>query len=250
MTFDRIVTFDIETVWTRDQRIIDSIRENLAPPATHKKQETIDKWWAEESPKVLEDRLAKTAVDGMRGEVTAIGWVEHRLFADGSTAQLGPAELYVRAESDPYRDWLGKRLDQLNDMLGANRDREEANVTLAGHNIASFDLPFLWQQAVRFDLPWGRALPRGPYWDGDMIDTMVALVGRRDTISLENACAACGIEYDATQIPSKDIPQAWLDGNLTGVADHLENDVLSSAQLALRVGRITRVGREDLDPGF
>lgn len=249
--YDRIVTFDIETTWTDNPAILDKLRADLKPPGTHKKQETIDKWWEEEAPKVVQERIARTALDGMRGEVTAIGWVEHRVFRDGTTAQLGAASLYVRPHDTPYRRWLGDRLTGLAEAVTRN-DEGQINCLLAGHNIIDFDLPFLWQQAIRQDLAWPvQAIPAPDAgFSYYVVDTMRALVGpRRNTISLADACLACGIEYDTNMLASEDMPQAWLDGDVDGMLQHLENDVLTSAQLALRVRRaITR--NQDLEPEF
>ena len=48
-----MIFFDIETLQTNDESVIEELRSTIEPPAQYKKPESIDKWMAENA----EDRL-------------------------------------------------------------------------------------------------------------------------------------------------------------------------------------------------
>ena len=69
-----MIVFDIETLPCNDEELIAELAKTITPPATHKKQETIEKWMEENMLKALQDLVIKTSLDGMYGRVACIAW--------------------------------------------------------------------------------------------------------------------------------------------------------------------------------
>lgn len=240
-TYETIIAFDIETAPITDEAAIDRMRANLKPPGNYKKQDSIDEWYRTQGAQALEEQVARTALDGMRGDVIAVGWIAVRVYQNGSVERL-PIRLHVRARTDTVKPFLSGVLEEITtDALAKPPHLVDAHMTglvFAGHNIVGFDLPFLWQQAVRHDVPWPRLMPHLPSpWDGRVLDTMTALVGARNTVSLADACAACGVVFE-DDTPSAQVPVKWAAGDYVAVEEHLRNDVRATLGLALRIRNV------------
>jgi 3'-5' exonuclease len=237
----RFLVLDIETVPTSNPELIDSFRQNLAPPANYKKPESIAEWHRTHGGEALQEKINATALKGTQGDVIAVGWQTFTLL-DGVTGPDRNVNVIVRwPEQSP-----GAFLDLVFAGIRAATpgQGERSPYVIAGHNLVSFDLPFLWQQALRYETKWPEVLPiLPPPHEHRVLDTMLGIVGYRNTISLRETARALGIPWEEN-ILSGDVPTAWLRGEDSDVIKHLTNDVTVTAQVAHRIAS----ARLDPDP--
>jgi hypothetical protein len=229
---NRLLVIDIETAPATNPEVIEAIRESITVPGNYKKPESIAEWYRTQGVEVMQERVAGTALKGMQGELIAVGYNRVDFVHDGNGGQEIVAEqraIHVREPNESPKDFLRK-------ILWLDVANLSAPQVTAGHNLVQFDLPFLWQQCVRHNIPWVPWLPVLPSaFSPDVLDTMTGLVGHRNTISLKDAAAACGIPYDPDAGASSAVPTAWQDGNLDFVRRHLENDITVTTALAARI---------------
>ena len=251
------LVLDIETAPITDERRIDEIRETIKPPSTYKKPESIAEWHRAHGAEALREKVANTALKGMQGDIIAIGWkvAELNPVQDDTDGESWEDKEYAFAalEAHSTRVKLRDKDQKADGFLREIFDEIESvgrQVIVVGHNLVSFDLPFLWQQAVRHKVRWPSNLPVMPSnFDSRVLDTMVATVGHRNQISLRDAAKAMNIPWKEN-IPSAEIPDAWEHGELDKIIDHLQNDVDVTYRIAERLlyttgllGRDTNVER-------
>lgn len=238
------LVLDIETAPIADEARIDEMREGIKPPATYKKPESIAEWHANHGAEALREKVASTALKGMQGDVIAVGWklmeinpLQENEDDDSweskeygfATLQVGPTVVKVRKNVNPVDSFLREIFDDI-ESLAKHRP-----ITIVGHNLVQFDLPFLWQQAVRYGVRWPNNLPVLPSnFDSRVLDTMLAIVGHRNQISLHDAAKAMRIPW-VDNIPSADVPDAWKRGDIDAVTEHLTNDVMVTHYIAERL---------------
>lgn len=231
-----ILVFDIETNRTSNPAIIERIREKIKPPATLKKEDSIREWWATQSGQAIEDKLAQTALNGLQGDVTAIGWqvlvTETGDDADYQRSELKPT-IAIRKNDQPIASFLGETYRLIEtDIAKYFSFRGVWDIRVAGHNILNFDLPFLRQQSLRYNVRHMRFFSRRK---DAIIDTMTELAGYKEFISLQDAAITLSIPWDKTSIPGDQVPGAWESGNHQAVAHHLMNDVEVTTEIALKL---------------
>ena len=205
--FSDYLYFDIETIPDQREGILESYREKVTPPGNIKKQESIDIWMAENSEKAAIDMLAKTSFDGGAGHVCTIGWAVN----DGA----------VQVE---HAEDVGEEKDILRAFFKAVPPRD---VTLVGHNIFGFDVPFLLKRAVVLgvELPSEWAFPRDPKpWSKGIFDTMTAWAGARDKISMNRLCGILGI-VGKSGFDGSMVAEAWAAGDHLTIAHYCDDDV-------------------------
>ncbi|WP_165775072.1 3'-5' exonuclease [Mameliella alba] len=201
------IYFDIETIPDQSEKARDRCRAEVKPPANIKKAESIETWMAENAEKAARDMLAKTSFDGGAGHVCTIGWatndgpvrVEH---AETVSDEAGVLDAFFRAL--PRRD-----------------------VTIVGHNIIGFDIPFLLKRAVVLgvELPSEWSFPRDPKpWSKGAFDTMFAWAGVRDRISMNRLCGILGI-VGKTDFDGSMVADAWAEGQHLTIATYCDDDV-------------------------
>jgi 3'-5' exonuclease len=247
-TVRRMLVLDIETHPTRNRDEIERMRTDLKPPGNYKKPESIAEWFATQGRAAMDEAIARTALRGTSGEVTAIGYrfidIDNLGHLMSVAFDSGP-QVHVRALDESVPVFLRKVFEDtvyppgfgIGSIVPDDAGRDYATPRwVVGHNLAQFDLPFLWQQFVRYAIPWPFYLPVLPSaYDDRVFDTMTGLVGARNTISLEDAARACGLNYDPASIPSAEVPYAWASGSHQLVADHLRNDIQVTGDLAIRL---------------
>jgi hypothetical protein len=235
-----VLIFDIETTKTTNAAIIDRIKDKLKPPATLKKPESIQEWWTTQSGQALEDKLAQTALNGLQGDVTAIGWfiavTDSGFDLDYAPTSVDPV-IHIRKTDQSVQAFLSETYRAMEKDIGKHKGtRGSWDVRVAGHNINNFDLPFLRQQSMRYSVRHMQYFPHA--YRGrreDCIDTMVELAGYKEFISLQDAAITFGIPWDNASIPGDQVPNAWDTQDYDAVAQHLTNDVRVTAELALRI---------------
>jgi hypothetical protein len=231
-----VLIFDIETTKTSNPAIVERIKDKLKPPATLKKPESIQEWWATQSGQALEDKLAQTALNGLQGDVTAIGWhVAVTNSGHDMDYQLTSIEptICIRGIEEDMQRFLTETYRQMEADINKYKGTRGAwDVRVAGHNVIAFDLPFLRQQSMRYFV---RHMPYFPRSRDYTIDTMIELAGYKEFISLQDAAITMGIPWDNSSIPGDQIPNAWETSDHDAVKTHLMNDVNVTAALTLRI---------------
>jgi len=173
-----ILTFDLETLPTNDPAIIEELAKGIKPPATHKKQETIDAWMIENKESALKELVAKTSFDGALGRIACIAWSidDEPVFASGAE--------YTELEAiKVFYDFI---------------NMECHDVTFCGHNLAGFDLPFLKHRSIIHGIKPPKSLLQAMNakpWDSCIVDTMLMWNSSRDKYaSMDKLCKALGIQ--------------------------------------------------------
>jgi len=222
---------DLETIpgqqpWVRAD-VFEQIEKDileLRPPGNYKKQESIDAWRDAEAARLRdggEEKYRRTALDGGRGEIVSIALAVDekpaRVFIRGPEASW-PSELEIIAEF----------FDTLGDILG---EQGAWGCVWIGHNIAKFDLPFLWQRCVALGYRPPVALPKHPGPKApEVYDTMTAWAGWGGRISQDRLCKIL-------QLPPKegmtgaDVYRVWLDGDIDMLAEYNASDVEKVRQI-------------------
>jgi hypothetical protein len=174
-----ILNFDIESLPTDDESVIAEFEKAIKPPATHKKQETIDAWMLDNKESALKELVAKTSFDGMYGRVACIAWSidDEPVFASGAEySEIEAIKLFY-------------------DFIDAECKN---NVSFCGHNIAGFDLPFLKHRSIILGIKppilLHNAMNAKP-WDSCIADTM-NLWDSKKMVGLAKICKAFKIEDD------------------------------------------------------
>ena len=172
--------------------------------------------------------LASTALNGLWGEVVAIGYApdDDTVMADHRSHEVTEKEL----------------LEGTAKIIGwyCEYSWNKTNPTVIGHNIG-FDLRFLFQRYIVNGLRpphWlVRAMNAKPWEDEKVYDTMIQWTGQynRDQYpKLGALCAGLGIDLPAT-IDGSEVPQAWLDGRHDEIRAHVLADVEAVRQVHRRM---------------
>ena len=202
------IYLDIETIPNQSPEYRAEVRKSIKAPAQYKKQDSIDKWIAENGDAATDEAVAKTSFDPAHGHICTIG------FALGDDK----AEFYHADQLDRERAIIAGFFGELPDM-GVNQ--------FVGHYISGFDLPFILRRAIVLGakLPPSVAFPRQPKpWDDCVFDTMVAWAGPRDRISQDNLCKALGLQCKG-DFDGSMVAKAWADGEHQTIADYCKRDV-------------------------
>ncbi|MFA6213521.1 MAG: hypothetical protein WC714_29055 [Candidatus Obscuribacterales bacterium] len=192
------IYLDIETLPTNDPAIIAEFGSTITAPGQYKKPESIAEWMAANSAAAVKELVAKTSFDGLYGRIACIAWA----FDDGDvvstskdhTEQHAIMALYeaVAAYTDVH-------------YQGGNTNTP---LTVVGHNVAGFDLPFLKHRSIilgiKPDASIRRAMNAKP-WDKEIADTMLMWSSDREKrVSMNKLCKAFGIadkcDFDGSMV--------------------------------------------------
>lgn len=207
------IYLDIETIPSQDKAVIDTI--DVKPPATIKKQETLDKWYAEEYPVKLQEAQDKMSLDGLTNQIIVIG-----LAFDDS-------EVITIANDDEY--------NLLNEFYHTLKTKADAfgNVFI-GHNILGFDLNVIKKRSIienvipDFKIPFA-AKP----WDDGVYDTMLRWDVKNFT-SQDKIALALGLGGKGDMNGSM-VYQYWKDGRIDEIKDYCKRDVESVRRIHKRM---------------
>lgn len=213
-----IVTFDVETLACTDAEVIESLRATVKPPATHKKQETIDSWMAENAESALAEMVAKTSFDGMYGKIACIAWK----FDDG--------EVCSSLDTDTEEQAINRFYDAVRCAVKVDYHGGSTNVPIqfCGHNIAGFDLPFLKHRSIILGIkppPNLIAAMNAKPWDKCIADTMTMWSSdNQKRVSMDKLCKAFGIQgkdgFDGSMVNAE-----WTTGSKQRVIQYCRDDI-------------------------
>lgn len=199
--------FDIETLPDQSENALAKARENVTPPGNIKKQESIDTWMAENQERAARELLHKTCLDGATGHVCTIGWASNN------------GDVHVEHAED-----IGEERDILTAFF---RAVPRHDVTLVGHNILGFDIPFLTKRAVilGIEMPTDFSWPRDPKpWSKGVFDSQTAWAGAKGFISMNRLCGHLGI-VGKTDFDGSMVAEAWAAGQHMKIAEYCDDDV-------------------------
>lgn len=205
-----VLYLDLETIPTQSFETIQRIAGNIKPPGTMKKAETIAQWEKEQKQAAIDEAVDKTALSGAFGHICCIG-----MALDDSDVTSISWPLNAHDETVT----LSSFFSEVGQALG-NRFP-----TIVGHNVANFDIRFLWQRAMVLGVRVPAWLPRDPKpWDATVFDTMTAFAGARETISMDNLCHALGLEGKG-DVDGSMVAQMFADGRHADIARYCRSDV-------------------------
>ena len=197
---------DIETI-AAPESYKDGIE--VKAPGQYKKQDSIDKWIAENGDAARDEIHRKTSFNGGYGQVCAIAWA----------IDDGPIEAtYITDHRAHEKTALQTFVKMVTDRLPFSDVPE-----ICGHYISGFDLRFLKQRGIihGIKMPYWLAKDYKPW---ELRDTMTMWAGNRDTIGLDELCRILGIEGKGDMDGSQ-VYDAWLAGEHEKIADYCRDDV-------------------------
>jgi hypothetical protein len=229
--------FDAETVPVQDPALVASLRADLdaslqvdlaalRAPANYKDADKIAEYVAKARADLTsahaakaEEALLKTSFDGGVGQCVCIAFA------------VGDGEPRVYAVEDLSRDAERTMLECFFTTL------EEAGfVTLVGHNIIGFDIPFLWKRAMVLGVKPPFNFPRNPKpWSELIEDTMLLWDGQqRAGGSMDRICRLLGIP-GKDGMSGADVWPAVQEGRLLDVAAYCKGDVIRTRAMHRRM---------------
>lgn len=226
------VFFDVETIPGQSPQAI-LASEDVKPPGTLKKQESIAAWWACESEQAIRDNHLKQSLDGgCWGEIISIAattnegqeWVrcrqqgqsEAELLQDFGRAVQGWLDTTAFTGPDGWRWPLG-------------------DPWFIAHN-AAFDVGYLWRRCVVNNVRLPFKLPAPSSRAGQHYgDTMTLWAGFGGRISLDNLCKALGIESPKGDMTGAQVYPAWQAGEYERIAQYNLDDARACAQVWQRL---------------
>jgi hypothetical protein len=216
---------DIETIPTQNQAIIDSIRASIRHPGNITKQESIDKWYAENSAIKFDEVYRKTSFDGLYGEVLSISWA----IEDSEVFGL------IRRDYDTELDLLTEFFTALVNYQDKHGQRTAISKWI-GHYVSGFDLRFIWQRCVMnkykppIDIPFN-AKP----WDDCIFDTKMAWTGPSSQYNgaskLGDMCIAFGMDGKLDDMDGSKVYDYWLEDRLDEILAYNKDDVVKTRAL-------------------
>jgi len=214
-----LLWFDIETLPSDDPVVHSLLTAKIKAPGSMKKPETIAQWEKEEKPILVEEAIAKTSFDGSYGSVCCISWAFGDLPAEVS---IGPE---ARVLTDFFEAVLNYHL----------RGVPITTLSLGGHNIAHFDIRFLWKRAAILGIKRPVAIPWSVKpWDERIQDTM-QLWDPEKRISLEALCYVLGVTHEEADFDGSMVAAAWKAGRFQQIARYCAADLESTRRCWFRM---------------
>lgn len=205
---NRFVYIDIETIPSGDPVDVSTIQ----PPANMSKPETIARWRAEQAPQIAQELYRKRALNSMEGEIVCIGWA----IGDEEVQTIMPGEGF--GEIAIIEEWL----KWLRQEQGVN---EYDSIIWVGHNILTFDMPWLWRRAVKYDFQWLKGQIRLDRYKSNIHDTMKIWAGAdfKDYTSLDKLASWLGLGNQNGS--GSEVYDQYLKGDYEAIAAHCKGDV-------------------------
>lgn len=201
---------DIETIPAQTQEAKARVAATVKPPAQMKKADTIAEWEKTQKAAAVEEAISKTSFNAAFGQVCCIGFA----FDDGPATSIS-----WPMNADNERLMLSGFFEAAGQIIG-NRFP-----VIVGHYVAGFDLRFIWQRCMVLGVRVPAWLPKDPKpWGENVFDTMTAWAGVKDTISMDNLCAALGIEGKGF-VDGSMVGAMFADGKHHEIAEYCRGDV-------------------------
>lgn len=206
---------DIETVPTQLGWVRDDLSSSIKPPGTLKLEKSIAAWEAESKPAAIDEAIDKTSFDGGLGQCVVIGWA----IDDAPPQSVQVADLTRSEEakmlSAVFTYWRA-----------ASSGTSGTRPTIIGHNVAAFDIPFLWKRAMVLGIKPPLWFTRDPKpWGDAVFDTMSQWAGVRERVSLDRLCKILDIPGKGDGPTGADVWPMVQAGKMDEVATYCRADV-------------------------
>jgi hypothetical protein len=161
----------------------------------------------------VEDAYRAQALDSMQGRILSIGWAIGDDPAQAMTVGLDAIE----DEADLLRTFQELLLDHPIDL---------SRLDWVGHNIRSFDLPWIWRKSLKYRLhPLARIIPRAKF-DKRIQDTLELWAADfRDRVSMDDIANFLGISGKTEGVDGSKVFDLWQAGYLQIINDYCAQDV-------------------------
>lgn len=212
-----IITLDIETTPSVDPDVHAQIAEEITPPGSMKKAETIAAWEVNEKPKAVHEAILKTALDGSRGHIAVIG---------AAINNEDPVTFYVDSTSPHEHE--AAVLQEFFDFVSQSYSVSTQRLPMfVGHNIIGFDLRMIFQRAVILGVRPPAIFPfHAKPWDDAVFDNMLRWNGgdRTKYISQDKLSRALG-QPGKGEVDGSQVWPLVSSGNIRAVAEYCADDV-------------------------
>lgn len=222
---ETIDNFKAPSTLTKEQAAIDlGITDKDAIKYTSK--DAMIKQWETELASVKSHDVAmqayrKTALDGGKGSIFCIGYA----FDDDPCYIFKSSNQFD--EKETIKSFFG--------MVAMNHDGIRP-IEIIGHNVAEFDLRFIFHRAAILGIKPPSCLKINPSrYDSDIYDTMTKWAGYGNRISLDNLCKALGIETPKGDITGANVYDYFLRGEYETISDYCMKDVEATRQVYKRM---------------
>ena len=200
------IYLDIETIPCQLPEYRAKVRENIKPPATIKKPESILAWMEENAESATDEAVAKTSFDPAHGHICCLS------FAIGDE----PVAYYEARTVDDERHILSNFYAALPKMGMAR---------FIGHNVTAFDMRFILCRSIVLGVNIPTIIPRDiKPWSQEIFDTMTAWAGARGTIGQDRLAEALGLSGKGDFNGSM-VAKAWADSDYGTIARYCMSDV-------------------------
>lgn len=189
---------DIETLPCNDPAIIAEMGNTITAPGQYKKPESIAEWLKDNKDQAVKELVAKTSFDGLYGRIACIAWA----FDDGEVVSTESWQTEKQAIAALYATVSGHL------EIAYHGGKSSGALTVVGHNVAGFDLPFLKHRSIIHGIkpePSIRRAMLAKPWDESIADTMLMWSSDRDKrVSMDKLCKALGIpgkgDFDGSMV--------------------------------------------------
>lgn len=201
------IYLDIETIPCQSPEYRAKVRQNIKPPATIKKPESILAWMEENAESATDEAVAKTSFDPAHGHICCLA---------------------MAIDDGPVCYWEARKVaDEGSSILECFFDAlpKMGMCRFIGHNVAGFDLRFILCRAIVLGVRIPTIIPRDiKPWSQDIFDTMTAWAGARGTISQDRLAEALGLSGKGDFNGSM-VAKAWANGDYGTIARYCMSDV-------------------------
>lgn len=171
----------------------------------------------------LDAKLEATALNGLWGQITAIGYAIEDDEPIALIRQQDEAEQLILTHFKAAIDaaW-GPRFIQSRPIM-------------IGHNV-QFDIRFLFQRMIvhGIKVPYQWLPIHAKPWDFAIFDIMVEWAGLREYVTLDALCAGLGIDVPETH-PGAEMPGLWLQEDYEAIRAHVLADVVAVREVHRRM---------------
>lgn len=196
MQIKRKLYFDIETIRSEQAPSKDEIKV----PGNYSKPETIEKYIQEN----LELEWNKTALNSLKGRIFCIGYA----IDDEPTKMITGTEEEIIKEFEKivmenvWMDWIG-------------------------HNILTFDLPFIYHRAIKYGCKSLRNVVPHEKYPKNVYDTLVMWAGTdyKNMTSVKSIAKFLGIDNHKDEMDGSKVGELWLAGEYSKIYDYCKADV-------------------------
>jgi DNA polymerase elongation subunit (family B) len=207
------IYLDIETIGAQSEEAKARIASTVKPPSSMKKPETIAAWERDQKADAVKEAIEKSSFNAAYGQICCIGWAIDSGETDAVTLTSDQSEKSI---IEAFFNHIDFEID----------DRpSNSKITIVGHYITGFDIRFIIQRCIVLGIRIPLWFPRDPKpWSNDVFDTMTAWAGAKDSISMDNLCAALGLEGKG-DVDGSMVAQMFAEGKHAEIAQYCREDI-------------------------